>query len=217
MTDDGFKQKIYTQFARIGQAMASERRLELLDLLAQGPRHVEALSELTGLPVANVSQHLKVLKGAGLVETERDGTKVVHRITGPEVLRLWLTLASVAEQRLAEVQQIVRWLGPPSDDGSMISRDLVETMLATGKVLLLDVRPRHEFEHGHLPGAVSVPLDELHANVDALPRDRPIVTYCRGTYCLMADEAAALLRDKGFDARRIEGGWPEWVCEDRPV
>ncbi len=217
MAEASFKQRIYVQFARVGQALASEKRLELLDLLAQGPRHVEALADLTGMSVANVSQHLQTLRGAGLVEAERDGTRVVYRVPGPEVLRLWLSLASVAESRLADIQRIVSQYGAQDEDGPLVSRDAVEGMMSRGEALLLDVRPALEYRNGHLPGAVSVPMDELPGRLDELPKGRRIVTYCRGTYCLMADEAVQLLRRQGFDAWRVEGGWPEWVAEERAV
>lgn len=217
VAEPSFKERIYRQFARVGHALGSEKRLELIDLLAQGPRHVEALADQAGRPVANVSQHLKTLRNAGLIESERDGTRVVYRLAGPEVLRLWLGLASVAELRLAEVDQITRQHGPPTSAGRLLPRDQVQPLIQAGRALLLDVRPALEYQSGHLPGALSVPMDELPSRLAELPRDRRIVTYCRGTYCLMADEAVAMLRSRGFDAWRIEGGWPEWLVEGRPV
>jgi len=210
-----FKDRLYPQFARLGQALASEKRLELLDLLAQAPRHVEALARETEMSVANVSQHLQVLRNARLVETERDGTRVLYRLATDRVLTLWLTLRSVAEAQLPDVEHIVRESTVANVLGVPLSRDVVEGMLAAGEVLLLDVRPRVEYEHGHLPGAISVPVDELPDQLGDLPRDRPIVAYCRGAYCLFADEAVALLQAHGFEAHRLEGGWPEWQAEQR--
>lgn len=217
MSHRPFKDRIYAEFARIGQTLASDRRLELLDLLAQGPRHVEALAQEADMSVANVSQHLQVLRQARLVETERRGTKVLYRLAGPEVLDLWLALRSAAEARLAEVDQLAAEFALGGAGGSDVPRDELERLIKKGGVVLLDVRPAIEYESGHLPGALSVPVEELPKRLEALPRDRRIVAYCRGAYCLFADEAVALLRKHGFDAYRLEGGWPEWLAEGRKV
>ena len=212
-----FKERIYPQFARIGQALASEKRLELLDLLAQAPRHVEALAAETDMSVANASQHLQVLRNARLVESTREGTKVLYHLADQRVVHLWLALRSVAESRLAEVGQIKREFAVEGADETTLSRDELQRLAQSGKVFLIDVRPAVEYEQGHLPGAVSVPVEQLPERLGELPRDRPIVAYCRGAYCLFADEAVALLRGQGFDAVRLEGGWPEWRDEGRPV
>lgn len=208
-----FKKRIYPQFARIAQALASERRLELLDLLAQAPRHVEALAEETEMSVANVSQHLQVLRAAHLVEADRSGNKVVYCLAGPDVLLLWLRLRGVAERRLPEVKDIARSFAVAGADGEPISRTRLAAELASERLVLLDVRPAVEFEAGHIPGAISTPPGELVARIDDLPRDRPIVAYCRGPYCLFADEAVSMLRERGFEAYRLDGGWPEWVVD----
>ena len=208
------KDRIYPQFARIGQAFSSEKRLELVDLLAQAPRHVDALAQETGMSVANVSQHLQILRSANLVEAERQGNMTVYCVSDPAVVRLWLALRGVAESQLAEVKEIARSL--PGRDGNGVSRDEVKELLI-GKAVLLDVRPRQEFETGHLRAAVNIPIDELPNRFSELPLDRQIITYCRGEYCLFADEAADFLRANGFDAVRLEGGWPEWQSEGRPV
>jgi rhodanese-related sulfurtransferase/DNA-binding transcriptional ArsR family regulator len=213
-----FKQRIYPQFARLGQALASDRRLELLDLLAQAPRHVDALAAEAGMSLANVSQHLQVLRAAHLVESERDGTKVVYHLAGDDVLRLWLSLRSVAAARLPEVPLIARQFAVPGAAGSpLLDRPDLLARLARDEVTLIDVRPPVEFESGHLPGAICMPLDELPEHIAELPRDRPVVAYCRGTYCLSADEAVALLASHGFEAYRLDGGWPEWVAADLPT
>lgn len=216
MSHRPFKDKVYGQFARIGQALASGRRLELLDLLAQGPRNVEALAEETEMSVANVSQHLQVLRDARLVESERAGTRVFYRLASRSVLKLWLTLRDAAEEQLAEVDWIKREFAPERDEG-LIARDVLAQLAGEGKVVLIDVRPASEFAHGHLPGAVSIPVEELASRVESLPRDKKIVAYCRGEYCLFADEAVRLLRERGYDATRLEGGWPEWLIEGRDV
>ncbi|HLB22720.1 MAG TPA: ArsR family transcriptional regulator [Dehalococcoidia bacterium] len=216
MSHRPFKARLYPLFARVGHALASDRRLELLDLLAQSPRHVEALAAETEMSVASVSQHLQVLRNAHLVETEREGTKVRYRLAGDDVLQLWLSLRSVAERRLAEVAQLTREYAVEGAGEPEVSRDQLQALVDQGKIMLIDVRPRLEFDNGHLPGAVSVPVDELPGRLDSLPKRRRIVAYCRGTYCLFADEAVALLRSEGFDAVRLDGGWPEWRAEGRP-
>jgi len=216
MSHRPFKDHIYSQFARIGRGLASEKRLELLDLLAQTPRHVEALAAETDMSVASVSQHLQALRNARLVETQRAGTRTIYRLASPQVLRLWLTLRSVAEERLAEVPRISEEFAVKQPEGDL-SRDELDRLLKEGAVFLLDVRPRLEFAHGHLPGATNIPVEELTERLQEVPRDRQVVTYCRGAYCLFADEAAAFLRERGFSVRRLEGGWPEWWADGRPV
>jgi rhodanese-related sulfurtransferase/DNA-binding MarR family transcriptional regulator len=212
-----FKDEIYAQFARVGAALASEKRLELLDLLAQAPRNVDALAEQTEMSVANTSRHLQALRAARLVESGRDGTRVIYRLASDQVLQLWLALRSVAETRLAEVGQISREFDLGGDPQERIDRDRVQEMVAAGEAIVVDVRPVMEFEHGHLPDAVSAPIDALPDAASRLPRDRRLVVYCRGAYCKFADDAVAILREAGFDAVRLEGGWPEWVVEGRPA
>ncbi len=218
MSHRQFKQRLYAEFARVAQALASDRRLELIDLLAQGPRHVEALAAETEMSLANVSQHLQTLRTARLVETQREGTKVLYRLADDSVLRLWLDLRTVAQSRLAEVGQLAHdFAVGGAEDEPRIPRSALEGLIEGGQVFLIDVRPQIEFESGHLPGAVSLPIDQLPARLGELPRDRRIVAYCRGAYCLFADEAVALLRFHGFEAQRLEGGLPEWRAEGRNV
>jgi rhodanese-related sulfurtransferase/DNA-binding MarR family transcriptional regulator len=205
-----FKKRIYPEFARIAQALASDKRLELIDLLAQAPRHVEALAHETEMSVANVSQHLQVLRAAHLVEADREGNKVVYRLAGRDVLRLWLSLREVAEQRIPEIARIRQSFAVEGAGGEPMSRERLATEVAGDRVVIVDVRPALEYEEGHIPGAISIPPDDLPGRIDDLPRDRPIVAYCRGAYCLFADEAVAMLRERGFDAYRLDGGWLEW-------
>lgn len=209
-----FKDRLYPEFARIAQALASERRLELLDLLAQGPRRVEALAAEGGMSVANASQHLQVLKKARLVQSQRHGANVTYSVSTPDVVRLWLALRDVAEQRLPHIEQLRREFAPGADDGELARED-VSRLLGRGDAVIIDVRPAREFESGHIEGARSIPVEELEQRLDELPRDKRIVAYCRGSYCLFADEAVALLRERGFDAVRLAGGWPEWSAEGR--
>ncbi len=212
-----FKDRIYTEFARVGQALASPKRLEVLDLLAQGPRHVEALAQDMQLPVANVSQHVQVLRQAQLVHSSRDGTKTVYRLADRGVLRLLLSLRSVAETQLAEVERINREARGADATTGLLPRDELERLIAEDRVLVVDVRPPLEYLQGHLPGALSLPMEDLPARVNQIPRDRDVVVYCRGAYCLWADEALQVLRDSGFRVLRLEGGWEEWWDDERPV
>lgn len=216
MAHRDFKDRLYPQFARIAQALASDKRIELVDLLAQAPRHVDALARETGMSLANVSQHLQVLRGANLVASARSGNMIVYRLADPAVVNLWLALRGVAESRLAEVEQLAREFLPGRDNGHTVRRGDVAGLLRSN-ALLLDVRPRVEFEAGHLRGAVNIPIEELSARMHELPRDRKVIAYCRGEYCLFADEAAEQLRSHGFDVVRLEGGWPEWQSEGRPI
>jgi len=213
MSHRQFKEKLYAQFSRVGQALGSDKRLEVLDLLAQGPRHVESLATETEMSVANVSQHLQILRSAHLVEAQREGTRVIYRMGDDSVLRLWLALRGVAETRLAEVEQIAReYMGGRTE---VVDHEQLRQFSRNREVCLIDVRPAREYEHGHLPQALSIPIDELAQRLEELPRGKLIVAYCRGEYCLFADEAVALLRERGFEARRLEGGWPEWSVEGR--
>jgi len=196
MSQRKFKDEIYPHFARVAQALASDKRLELLDILTQGPRHVDALAQETGMSVANSSQHLQTLRAARLVETARKGNMIIYRVADPSVMNLWVALRGVAESRLAEVKQLAEEFHSARSNGDVVTRDQAE-VLAHQNAVLLDVRPVAEFEE--------------------LPSERRIIAYCRGLYCLLADEAAALLLANGFDVVRLEGGWPEWQSEGRPV
>ncbi|HEV8653918.1 MAG TPA: metalloregulator ArsR/SmtB family transcription factor [Candidatus Limnocylindria bacterium] len=217
MADRVFKERLYEQFARVGTALGSRQRLELLDLLAQAPRHVDALAAELETPVANVSQHLQALRAARLVETERQGTKVIYRLADDSVLGLWLALRTVADRRLSEVSQVVEEYATDRDPSEQLSRDELEAKLPRGRHTLVDVRPTLEYESGHLQGAISIPIEQLAKRLSTLPRERRIIVYCRGTYCQFADRAVSILRRKGFDAIRLEGGWPEWRAEGRPT
>ncbi len=201
-----FKDAIYEQLARIGKGLSSPNRLELLDLLCQGPRTVEALASQAGLSTANASQHLRVLRAARLVETEKKGVYVEYRLADPQVAALFLAVRSLAESRLAEVQQVT--------DDYLADRRTMEPIAAEellrraqrGEVTVLDVRPEEEFRAGHLRGALSVPLAQLEERLGELPKDREVVAYCRGPYCVMALEAVEALQAAGFVAHRLEQG-----------
>ena len=205
-----FKDAIYAQFARVGKAFAAPRRLELLDLLCQGPRTVEALAEQAAISVANASQHLQVLRGARLVVADKQGLYVEYRLADDEVARFFVALRGLAEYRLAEVEQVTRDYLEARGAMEGVAGDELLRRVRSGEVTVLDVRPAEEYRAGHIPGALSVPVSELKARLHELPRDREVVAYCRGPYCVMAVEAVALLRKRGFRAHRLEHGVADW-------
>jgi rhodanese-related sulfurtransferase/predicted transcriptional regulator len=208
MAEHGTKQAVFEAIAVMGKALASPTRLEFLELLAQAPRSVKELAELSGQGVANASQHLQVLHGAGLVERERDGNRVRYAINGEPAVRVSLALADAASAQLAEVERAARsYLG---DDTEGVGREELLERLRRGDVVLVDVRPTDEFEAGHIPGARSIPIGDLERRMDELPADAEVVAYCRGPFCAYASEAVRQLQDRGHRARRLKEGWPEW-------
>jgi rhodanese-related sulfurtransferase len=208
MRDPGRKNALFEAIAVMGKAFASPVRLELLDLLAQAPRTVEELGRASGQSTANTSQHLQALHAAGLVTRAREGTSVRYALADEDVLALWLALRGVSAARLAEVERAVReYLG---EDVEAIGRDELLARLRRRDAILVDVRPREEYEAGHIEGARSIPLDELEDRLAELPADREVVAYCRGPFCAYAHEAVRRLHAAGRDARRLHEGWPEW-------
>jgi rhodanese-related sulfurtransferase len=205
-----FKDAVYEQFARVGKAVASPRRLELLDLLCQGPRTVEELARQAGQSLPNTSHHLQVLRAARLVEAEREGLFVTYRLADERVCSFFGALRGLAESRLAEVEQVRREFLESRGAMEPIERVELLNRVSRGEVTVLDVRPREEYAAGHLPGAVSVPLEELGGYLDQLPRDREVVAYCRGPYCVLALDAVDLLSHHGFVAKRLEDGVADW-------
>ncbi|CEK19281.1 ArsR/SmtB family transcription factor [Chthonomonas calidirosea] len=212
-----FKEALYEQFARIGRALANPHRLELLDLLAQGERTVEDLARETGLSVANVSQHLQILRGARLVDVRRSGLYAYYRLADPHVFSLWRSLRTFGETRLAEIQQVVASYFNNRDSLQAITLQELKERLAEGNVIVIDVRPYEEYLQGHIPAAKAMPLEELERRLQELPRDQEIVAYCRGPYCVFADEAVALLKQHGFKALRLSEGLPDWQDEGLPI
>lgn len=212
-----FKDAIYQQFARVAKALASAHRVELVELLAQGPRTVEALGRMADMSLANTSAHLQVLRGAGLVEATKEGLYVTYRLADSRVAELFLSLRRVAEVRFAEVAKIKRdflaenALLEPIDEAALRRR------VSRGEVTVLDVRPPEEYQAAHISGALSVPLPELARRLSDLPRRREVVAYCRGPYCVLAVEAVKLLRRKGFKAVRLEDGILDWAALGLPV
>ncbi len=211
------KDRLYEQFARAAKAVASPKRIELLELLAQGEHTVEALAQATGMGVTNTSQHLQVLRQARVVETRKDGTKVFYRLAGEEVAAFIVALRDLARSRLAEVDEVVRDYFVARDALEPVSRTELVERAGRGDVVILDVRPRDEFAAGHIPGALSVPLGELDVALARLPKRAQVVAYCRGPYCVLAPQAVERLRAKGFRARRLADGMPEWRLAGLPV
>ena len=212
-----FKERLYAEFARIGKAVASPQRLEFLDLLAQREWSVEELARETGQTVANASAHLKVLRSARLVETRRAGTYVYYRLADQNVVRLWQVIRDIGQDRLAEIDRIVDSFINRDAEFHPIDCQTLRERLQSENILVLDVRPRDEYEAGHLPGARSIPIDELESHLEELPHEAEIVAYCRGHYCLFADEAVELLRQRGYTARRLVEGFPDWQLAGLPV
>ena len=211
MADRTAKTALFDEFARAAKALASGRRIELLDVLANGERTVEALAAGVGLSVANTSQHLQVLRRAGLVTTRREGTSIHYRLAAPEVFELWRAVRTLAAGRLVQVERLAAaYLGARDELEPVTRQELARRLEDGDPLVVLDVRPAAEHAAGHLPGAVSIPVGELRRRLAELPRDREIVAYCRGPYCAYAHEAVALLRQEGFSARRLEDGLPEW-------
>lgn len=211
MSDRRQKDALFAAIATMGKAFASPRRLELLDLLAQGPRTVDDLAQAADQSTANTSQHLQALHAAGMVVREREGNRVRYSLAGDDVLALWLALRDASAARLAEVERAARdYLG---EDVEAIDRDELLARMRTGDVVLIDVRPPEEFQAGHIDGAHSVPLDELQSRLSELPDDREIVAYCRGPFCAYAHEAVRTLQHQGRPARRLADGWPEWQLD----
>ena len=217
MGNRAFKDRLYAQFARLGSALASPRRLELLDLLAQGERSVEELAQETEQSIGNTSQHLQVLREAQLVVADKRGLRVFYRLAGPEVLGLWQTLRSVGETQLAEIDRLVdEYLGH-RDGMNAISKDELLRRIEAGTAVVIDARPHVEYRQGHIAGALSISVDELAQRLRELPQDREIVAYCRGPYCVYADESVQLLRAHGIKAARLEDGYPEWAAAGLPI
>jgi rhodanese-related sulfurtransferase len=205
-----FKDTVYGQFARIGKAVSAPKRLELLDLLCQGPRTVEDLAEQAGVSLANASQHLQILRAARMVEADKKGLFVEYRLADEQICRFFHVLRELAESRLGEIQQVTRAYLEQRGAMEAVGGNELLRRVRNGEVVVLDVRPRVEYEAGHIPGALSVPLTELRRRLNELPQKREIVAYCRGPYCVMAIEAVELLRRKGFHASRMEQGVVDW-------
>ena len=212
-----FKNIIYEQLARVGKALASGPRLEILAVLCQGPRTVEALAKHVGQPAANTSHHLQVLKRARLVDTEKTGVRVTYRLAGPEVCAFYLALRRLAESRLLEIEQVTRQFLEERGAMEAVDRQALIERVERGEVTVLDVHPEEEYAAGHIPGALSIPLSQLKERLDILPPEREVVAYCRGPYCVLAVEAVPILNRSDRRAVRLRDGFPEWKEAGLPV
>ncbi|HLX47215.1 MAG TPA: metalloregulator ArsR/SmtB family transcription factor [Streptosporangiaceae bacterium] len=210
------KDALFDQLARVGKALANPKRLQIIDVLAQGERTVESLAQATALKLTTASAHLQTLRAGGLVRGRRDGARIYYRLAAGDVARLYVMLRDVAMMYLAETERVAReFLG--EDEVEAISRDDLLDGLRNGELVLLDVRPATEFTAAHIEGAIGIPLDELCQRLSELPADLEVVAYCRGEYCVLAYAAVRLLRSNGWRARRLNGGMLEWSLENRPV
>ena len=217
MSMETMKRELYQSIAKVAQAMASGNRLQLLEFMAQGERSVDALAAMAGVTVANASQHLQALRRAGLVAARKEGQRVYYRVAGDDVVHLYHGLRMVAESRLAEVRQLINEFLGDRHALEAVPADELLARARKGVVTVLDVRPPEEYAAGHLPGAINVPVEKLEGYLAKLPKKREIIAYCRGPYCLMSFEAVAALRKRGWKARRLEDGFPEWKAAGLPV
>jgi rhodanese-related sulfurtransferase len=216
-TSRDFKNELFEQLARIGKAVGNPHRLELIDLLAQGERRVDALARETGCSVANTSLHLQALQRARLVERRRSGAEVHYRLADPLVISLWQAIRAVGDARLAEISQLVQHYLRDRSSFAAVDAPTLRQRMSEDAVIVIDVRPEHEYRNGHVAGARSIPVSELLTRLHELPNDVPIVAYCRGPYCVFADEAVALLAEHGYQAARLVDGFPDWQAAGFPV
>ena len=217
MSNGNFKHDLFTHFARIGKALSNANRLELMEFIAQGERSVDGLARVSGLTVANTSQHLQQLRQTGLVVCRKEGLKVFYSLSGDDVIELLNAVRGVAERHVAEVEKLVNTFLTVKDELEPLPRQELLERVRDGLVTVLDVRPPEEYAAGHVPGAVNVPLSELEHYMNELDSEQEIVAYCRGPHCVLAFDAVASLREKGLKARRLEDGYPEWKTAGLPV
>jgi rhodanese-related sulfurtransferase/biotin operon repressor len=217
MLERNFKGDLFEQFARIGKALSSGKRLEMLEFLAQGERSVEQLARMTGLAVANTSQHLQQLRQVGLVTARKEGLYVYYRVAGDGIVRLLAALRAVGEEHVADVDRLVKLFRDSKDNLEPVPAKELLQRVKQGLVTVLDVRPPEEYAQGHIRGAINVPVTELKKRLHQIPAGLEVVAYCRGPYCLLAYEAVQILRKKGIKARRLEDGYPEWKSAGLPV
>lgn len=217
MSGNSPKRLLFEQFAMVGKALGSSHRLELLDVLLHGERNVETLARSCGLSITNASQHLQQLRRAGLVTSRKHGKQVIYALADPEVIGLLRALWRVAESNVAEIERVLRRFYRDRDSMEPVTRDTLLARIREGSVIILDVRPPEEYAAGHVPSAVSIPVDELEQRLAELPRGQEIVACCRGPYCVYSYQAIDILRPKGFQVRRLQGGYLEWMTAGLPI
>jgi rhodanese-related sulfurtransferase len=212
-----FKDVVFEQFARIAHAFAAPKRLEIIDILAQGERDVDSLAHEGAMTVANASRHLQILKAARLVENRREGVRIFYKLTNDDVFDCWKNLQSIAEKRVAEIREINRLFMEERDSMETISAVELWQRIQNNNVVVLDVRPAYEYEQSHIPKSISMPIAQLKDKISELSRDTEVVAYCRGPYCVLSPEAIAILKKAGIKAIRLEEGLPEWKRAGLPV
>ncbi len=211
------KHQLFEQFAQVAKALSHAHKLELLELLAQGERSVEVLANVAGLTVANTSRHLQQLRRAGLIASRKEGLYVFYRLAGDDVIDLLRSLRRTGQRHITEVNDVVVGYFNDRDSLEPVSRKQLLRRSKNGLITVLDIRPNEEYDVGHIPGALNIPLNEIEQHLATLPKEQEIIAYCRGEYCVLAFEAVAALRKKGFNARRLEEGYPEWKAAGLPV
>ncbi|MGM0546545.1 MAG: ArsR/SmtB family transcription factor [Bacteroidota bacterium] len=209
-----FKTNIYSELATITKALGNPRRLEVIELLAQGPCSVEYIAEHTRLSIANASQHLQILKKARLVKAEKKGKYNYYSLSNSKVYEVWKSLRELGFSQNAEIDRLIRDFRNDRQSLETISLKDLQQRIEDNEVLVLDVRPKEEYQEGHIPGAISIPTGELEERIEDLPKDKQIVAYCRGPLCAMADDAVELLNQHGFESKRLEEGYPEWMLQN---
>ncbi len=212
-----FKDEVFGHFARIGAAFGHAKRVEIVDVLAQGERSVDALAQELSASVANTSRHLQILAAAGLVARRVEGSARIYRLADPGVEQAYRTLVGLAERHIAEVSALADAFFGQADGARPVTFDELDEMAAHGSVVVVDVRPEAEYAAGHLDGAVNIPVSELASRLSEIPPDAKVVAYCRGPYCVMAASAVGRLREAGLDAVRLDGGFPDWRAAGRPT
>ena len=212
-----FKDSVYSELARITKSMANPHRLEIIEFLAQGEFSVEKIAEQVHLPIANTSQHLQVLKQAQLVDINRQGNFIYYRLSNNNVFKAWKALRELGVERIAAIEKVVKEFRKSKFDLETVTIDELLEKLDSGKVTILDVRPESEYKQGHIANAISIPIEELSKRLKELPKRSEIVAYCRGPFCVYADEAVALLTKAGYKATRLEEGFPDWKIQELPI
>lgn len=212
-----FKDKVYGELARITKSLANPHRLEIIELLAQGEQSVETIAEHTNLPIANASQHLQVLKQAQLVEVNRQGNFIYYRLANSNVFKAWKALRELGVERISTIEKLVKDFKKSKFDLESVTIDQLIQKIESGKITILDVRPESEFKQGHIANAISIPIQELSKRLKELPKRTEVIAYCRGPFCVYADEAVNILTKAGYKAIRLEEGFPDWQLLDLPV
>ena len=212
-----FKDLIFEQFAKVAQAFSAPKRLEIIDILAQGERDVDSLSRQVSMTIANTSRHLQILKQTRLVESRREGVRIFYRLADDDVAQCWINMQSLAEKRSSEIREVTRMFFEERDTMEPITKNELLNLIQNNEVTVLDVRPAVEYKNEHISGALSIPLSELNKRINEIPKSRNVIAYCRGKYCVLSAEAMSILKSAGIKAIRLKDGFPEWKQAGLPV